>query len=134
MFPASAGGHEQVPLNMVSDEDVTEPWLAAKSEAINKVRRTKGGAKGAKAHSPDVKEVEKTFWLSRPDGWIVNSGESAYTHLRGTEHPGRRAGMGGGSSISSGRTAFGQGKRVVRDHEDVWDKRRGRKKNHLWAR
>jgi hypothetical protein len=33
-------------------------------------------------------------------------------------------------STSSGRTAFGQGKRVARDHEDVWDKRRGRKKNH----
>ena len=97
-----------------------------------------------KTHS--FKEVEKTFWLSRPDGWVinkktkriimlefkrasdtaetyysdmneVNSGEAAYTHLRGAERPGRRAGgtgMGGGSSTSSGRTAFGQGKRVAR--------------------
>jgi hypothetical protein len=52
----------------LSDEDVAEVWLAAKSEAISKVRRTKGGSKGAEAHCPDVKEVEKTFWLSRPDG------------------------------------------------------------------
>ena len=32
----------------LSDEDVTKVWLAAKSEAISKVRRTKGGAKGEK--------------------------------------------------------------------------------------
>ncbi len=29
-------------------------------------------AKGAEAHCPDVKKVEKTFWLSRPDGWVIN--------------------------------------------------------------
>ena len=56
----------------LSDEDVTEVWLAVKSEAINKVRRTKDGTKGAAAHCPDEKEVEKTFWLSRPDGWVIN--------------------------------------------------------------
>jgi hypothetical protein len=32
---------------------------------INKVRRTRGGTKGAEVHGPDEKEVEKTFWLSR---------------------------------------------------------------------
>jgi hypothetical protein len=46
--------------------------LSAKSEAISKVRRTKGGSKGAEAHCPDVKEVEKTFWISRSDGWVIN--------------------------------------------------------------
>jgi len=56
----------------LSDEDVTEVWSAAKSEAIRKAERTKDGAKGAEAHSPDEKEVEKTFWLSRPDGWVIN--------------------------------------------------------------
>jgi hypothetical protein len=35
------------------------------------VTRTKGGAKGIEAHCPDEKEVEKTFWLSRPDGWVI---------------------------------------------------------------
>ena len=39
---------------------------------ILKVRRTKGGVKGTEAHCPDEKEVEKTFWLSRPDGWVIN--------------------------------------------------------------
>ena len=56
----------------LSDEDVTEVWSVAKSEAIRKTERTKDGAKGAEAHSPDEKEVEKTFWLSRPDGWVIN--------------------------------------------------------------
>ncbi len=36
------------------------------------MRRTKGGAKGAEAHCPDAKEVEKTFWFSRPDDWVIN--------------------------------------------------------------
>ena len=56
----------------LSDEDVTEVWSAAKSEAIRKAERTKDGAKGAEAHRPDEKEVEKTFWLSRTDGWVIN--------------------------------------------------------------
>jgi hypothetical protein len=41
----------------LSDGDVTEVWLAAKSEAISKVRRTKGGTNGAEAHCPDEKEL-----------------------------------------------------------------------------
>jgi hypothetical protein len=56
----------------LSDEDVAEVWLATKSEAISKVSRTTGGAKGTEAHCPDVKEVEKTFWLSSPDDWVIN--------------------------------------------------------------
>ena len=56
----------------LSDEDVTEVWLASKSESISKVRRTKCGVKGAEAHCPDEKEVEKTFWLSRTDDWGIN--------------------------------------------------------------
>jgi len=67
--PVTLGEQHQ---GALSDEDVAEVWLAAKSEAISKARRTKGGAKGAEAHCPDVKEVEKTFWLSRPDGWVIN--------------------------------------------------------------
>ena len=67
--PVTLGEQHQ---GALSDEDVAEVWLAAKSEAISKVRRTKGGAKGAEAHCPDEKEVEKTFWLSRPDGWVIN--------------------------------------------------------------
>ena len=51
---------------------MTEVWSAAKSEEITKVRKLKGGAKGAEGPNPDEKEVEKTFWLSRPDGWVIN--------------------------------------------------------------
>jgi hypothetical protein len=57
--------------------------LAAKSEAISKVRRTKGGAKGAETHCPDEKEVEKTFWLSRPDDWVINKKSNALAEERG---------------------------------------------------
>ncbi len=67
--PSHAGGATS---RALADEDVTEVWLEAKSEAISKVRRTKGGAKGAEVHCPDEKEVEKTFWLSRLDGWVIN--------------------------------------------------------------
>ncbi len=28
--------------------------------------------KGTEEHCPGEKEVEKTFWLSRPDGWVIN--------------------------------------------------------------
>jgi hypothetical protein len=62
----------------LADKDVAEVWLAAKSEAISKVRRTKGGAKGAEAHCPDEKEMEKTFRLSRPDGWVINKKTEIY--------------------------------------------------------
>jgi hypothetical protein len=51
---------------------VTEVWLQAKSESSIKVRRTKDGVKGTEVHCPDEKEVEKTFWLSRTDGWVIN--------------------------------------------------------------
>ena len=45
----------------LSDEDVTEVWVTAKSEEINKVRKLKGGENGAEAPNPDEEEVEKTF-------------------------------------------------------------------------
>ena len=51
---------------------MTEVWAASKSEAINKVRKLKVGAKGAETPNPDEKEVEKTLCLSRPDGWVIN--------------------------------------------------------------
>jgi hypothetical protein len=116
------------------DEDVTEVWLKVKSEKIIKVRRTKGGAK---RHRSDEKEVEMTFCLSRPDDCLsrpddrdillrheINRGETTCT-------PCQKRGDGWWKSH---RTAFGQGKRVVRDHEDVWDKCIGRTKNHFQVR
>jgi ribonuclease HI len=57
---------------VVSTEDTDEIWDAAKEEAMEK---TKGRETGrARADSPmvDETEVEKSFWLSRPDGWVIN--------------------------------------------------------------
>jgi hypothetical protein len=61
---------------VVSTEDTDEIWKAAKEEAMEKV---KGRAnRRARAHSPasppmvHEAEVEKSFWLSRPDGWVIN--------------------------------------------------------------
>jgi hypothetical protein len=56
--PLTLGAQHQ---GALSDEVVTEVWLAAKSEAISQVRRTKDGTKGTETHCPDEKEVEKTF-------------------------------------------------------------------------
>ena len=56
----------------LSDEDVTDVWVPAKLEAIRKVGKMKGGVKGTEAPNLDKKEVEKNFWISRPDGWVVN--------------------------------------------------------------
>ena len=46
-------------------------WEAAREAAIKKVR---GRAKrSARTDSPmtDEAEAEKSFWLSRPDGWVI---------------------------------------------------------------
>ncbi len=67
--PLTLGEQHQ---GVLSDEDVAEVWLATKSEAISKVRRTKGGTKGEEEHCPETKKVEKTFWLIRPDDWVIN--------------------------------------------------------------
>ena len=44
-----------------------------RSEAFSKAKKQKGGANGVE--EVDEEEVEKTFrgWLSRPDGWAINS-------------------------------------------------------------
>ena len=57
---------------VVSTEDTDEIWEAAKEEAMEK---TKGReTRRARADSLMVveTEVEKSFWFSRPDGWVIN--------------------------------------------------------------
>ena len=39
---------------------------------IEKVRRNKDRTSGGDSTVIDVGEVEKSFWLIRPDGWVVN--------------------------------------------------------------
>ena len=57
---------------VVSTEDTAEIWEAAKEYAIEKVRGNKNRATSAKSPLVDEKEVEKSFRLSRPDGWVIN--------------------------------------------------------------
>ena len=40
----------------------------AREEAINKFRKKKARSAGAEPYILDEKKVERTFWLSRPDG------------------------------------------------------------------
>jgi hypothetical protein len=53
-------------LDVVSDEDIAEIWEAAKKEAMEKVRGNKNRSARAESPMADEKEVEKSFWLSRP--------------------------------------------------------------------
>ena len=54
------------------DKDTVEIWEAVKEVAIEKVRRNKDRTSGGDSTVIDVGKVEKYFWLSRPDGWVVN--------------------------------------------------------------
>jgi hypothetical protein len=58
--------------SVVSTEDTDKIWKTAKEEAMEKV---KGRAnRQVRADSPmvDEAEVEKAFWFSRPDCWVIN--------------------------------------------------------------
>ena len=58
--------------SVVSTEDTDEIWKTAKEEEMEKV---KGRAnRQVRANSPmvDEVEVEKSFLLSRPDGWVIS--------------------------------------------------------------
>ena len=57
---------------VVSDEDTSEIWETVKEVVIEKVGRNKDRTSGGYSTVIDVVEVEKSFWLSRPDGWVVN--------------------------------------------------------------
>ena len=59
-------------MGVISDEDTTEIWGAAKEVAIEKARRNKNKTSGEDSTMIDAREVERSFWLSRPDGWVVN--------------------------------------------------------------
>ena len=63
---------EEQQIGIVSDEDTDDVWVAAREEAICKVRKNEGRVTGTTASIPDEKEVERTFWLSRSDGWLIN--------------------------------------------------------------
>ena len=57
---------------MISDEDTAEIWGAVMEVVIEKARRNKNNTSGEDSTMIDVREVERSFWFSRPDGWVVN--------------------------------------------------------------
>ena len=57
---------------VVSTEDTTDICKAAREEAIDKAKRRAKRSVRVDSLLPDESEVEKSFWLSRPDGWVIN--------------------------------------------------------------
>ena len=57
---------------VISDEDTVEIWEVVKEVEMEKVRRNKNRESGEDSILIDEEEVEKSFCLSRPDGWVIN--------------------------------------------------------------
>jgi hypothetical protein len=57
---------------MVSTEDTGEIWETAKEESMEKVRGRTTWTTRSDSPMTDETEVEKSFWLNRSDGWVVN--------------------------------------------------------------
>ena len=57
---------------VVSTEDTVEIWETVKEESTEKVRGKAN--RQARVDSPriDEAEVEKSFWFSRSDDWVIN--------------------------------------------------------------
>ena len=64
--------HTRFQTGVVSDEDIAEIWETAKKETMEQVRGNKNRSARAESPMADEKEVGKSFWLTRPDGWVVN--------------------------------------------------------------
>ncbi len=128
---------------VISDEDTTVIWETVKEVVTEKVRRNKNRTSGGDSILIDEEEVEKSFWISRPDDWVVNRkikkiillefkrtsdySESYYRHMwRGTEQQhtpitsngvtgvSDRSRMGGTGCPSGRRTVVSQRKGVAR--------------------
>ena len=66
--PSTLGSQTDV----VSTEDIDEIWEEAKEEVMEKVRGRVNRQVRADSPMTDEAEVEKSFWISRPDGWVTN--------------------------------------------------------------
>jgi hypothetical protein len=139
---------------VTSTEDTDEIWEAVKEEAMEKANgRTD---RRARADSPmiDEAEVEKSFWLSRQDGWVINRKtkkivlvefkrtsdceESYYEDMwkvADKQHDpiltglraltGRRERTGGRSCPAGCRSAVGQSEEVAGSPQDLRDREGG---------
>ena len=56
---------------VVSDEDITEIWEVVKEDTLDMVRGNKNRTTGADSPVVVEKEVEKSLWVNRPDGWVI---------------------------------------------------------------
>jgi hypothetical protein len=97
---------------VVSDEDTAEIWEAATEVAIEKVRRNKDRTSGGDSTVINVGEVEKSFWLSRPDG---------YPHYNGSVGSSGRSRIGGRGCSASRRTTVSKGKGMAGIFQGLWD-------------
>ncbi len=57
---------------VVSTEDTEEIWEVAKEETMNKVKGRVNRRVRPDSPMVDEAEVEKSFWLRRPDDWVIN--------------------------------------------------------------
>ncbi len=57
---------------VVSTEDTNEIWKTTKEETMEKVRGRTNSLIRTDSPMLEEAEVEKSFWLSRPDGWAIN--------------------------------------------------------------
>ncbi len=57
---------------VVSTEDTGEIWKVEKEEAMEKVKGRVNRRVRADSPMVDEAEVEKSFWLNRSDGWVIN--------------------------------------------------------------
>jgi hypothetical protein len=91
-----------------------------------------------RADSPmaDEAEVEKSFWLSRPDGWVINRKTKKIILLEfnpyptGSWGPGGRGRLGGRSRPAGRRSAVGQRKGVASSPHDLRDRVGRRSEDH----
>jgi hypothetical protein len=56
---------------MISTEDTVEIWETVKEETMEKVMGWTTRSVRTDSSMTDEVEVEKSFWISRSDGWVV---------------------------------------------------------------
>jgi hypothetical protein len=57
---------------VVSTEDTDKIWKVVKEEGMEKVKGRANRLVGVESTVVEETEVEKSFWISRPDGWVIN--------------------------------------------------------------
>jgi hypothetical protein len=58
--------------DVVSTEDTEEIWKEAKEETMEKAKGKANRQVRTDSSMVNETEVEKSFWLSRPDDWVIN--------------------------------------------------------------